>query len=77
MRSSCPDCGYELYDMAQELGHDPDVGSDALDLFNEIVGYYCSSCNDFYSPGELQGRQPQAGTCTKYPHWHRTTDLLS
>ncbi len=56
MQRNCPDCGYKLQDMAQELSRGPDVvgaGSDALDLFNKVVGYYCSSCDDFYSPDEL------------------------
>lgn len=53
MQSNCPDCGYELQDMARELRQDPNIGNEALDLFNEIIGYYCSSCNDFYSPDEL------------------------
>jgi hypothetical protein len=39
--------------MAQQLRQDPGAGNDMLDLFNKVVGYYCSSCNDFYGPDEL------------------------
>jgi hypothetical protein len=51
LQINCPDCGYELQDMAQQLRQD--AGNDTLDLFNKVVGYYCSSCNDFYGPDEL------------------------
>lgn len=39
--------------MAQQLRQDPSAGSDMLDLFNNVVGYYCSLCGDFYGPDEL------------------------
>jgi hypothetical protein len=55
MKEDCPDCGHELVDVAQTLqeGH-VENDKDVLDSVNEILGYYCSDCGDFYNPQELK-----------------------
>lgn len=55
MQSNCPDCGDELQDIARQLKQDPNIGNDEVDLFNQVVGYYCGTCEDFYSIDELEG----------------------
>ena len=48
----CPDCGHELTDLAAQLG---DVAKDeVLELVEQILGYYCPGCSDFYGNDALR-----------------------
>jgi hypothetical protein len=57
MTEDCPDCGHDLVDVAdtlrQNLAAEKEESEDVLKSVNEILGYYCSDCSDFYRPDEL------------------------
>jgi uncharacterized protein with PIN domain len=47
----CPDCGHELTNLAEQL--EEDVTGEVLESIDQILGYYCPGCRDFYDNDEL------------------------
>ena len=51
---NCPSCGDDLHDMEQQVGEQADETS--LDVLDDLLRYYCESCNDFYGTESLKDK---------------------
>jgi len=51
---NCPFCGSELDNVAEQLKEHAIVEGDVLGVVDQIFGYYCSDCDDFYGNDSLK-----------------------
>ncbi|GEM_PF-7004530 len=51
---NCPSCGSELNNVAEQLKELAPVEDDMLGTMDQVFGYYCSGCSDFYDSDSLK-----------------------